>query len=452
MRGDTIAAISTPLGEGGIGIVRLSGPRAVEIAGGLFQATSALSLQHVPSHTLHHGFIVAAGRRVDEVLVSVMRAPRTYTREDTVEINGHGGIVALTRILDLVLAGGARLAERGEFTERAFMNGRISLDEAQAVLDVVRARTRLGLEAAVERLGGRFSAAIAAIREEIGRLLASLEVGMDFPDVDEATEDLGPPLARLVEEADALLARGERGRIVRDGLTVAIVGRTNVGKSTLLNAFLAEERAIVTPLPGTTRDTIEEEAAIGGVPVCLIDTAGIREPAGLVEAEAQRRARRAIDRADLLLLVFGRSLPLTADDLDLARENWERPTVAVLNKSDLPQRAESLDPGRFAAVREVSAKTGDGVDALGQEILRLVLRGEIPTHDAILLLDVWERDLLRRARSSLGEARADLVSGVSPDLVAEALRSAYVATGQLQGIDVGEDVLKRIFSRFCVGK
>ena len=450
---DTIAALSTPLGEGGIGIVRLSGPEAITLAEAIFRPTnSEVALSQVPTHTLHHGFIVSEGKRIDEVLVSVMRAPRTYTREDVVEINCHGGILATRAVLDLVLKHGARLAERGEFTKRAFLNGRISLDQAQAVLDVVRAKTRLGLEAAVEQLGGRFSDAITEIREGIGALLAQIEVEIDFPDVEAETGAILPVLRELIDRLERLLFQAEQGRIVREGFTVAIIGRPNVGKSTLLNALLAEERAIVTAIPGTTRDTVEEEAAVGGIPVRLIDTAGLREPGDAVEEAGIERTETAIARADLLIIMLDRSTSLTAEDRRLLHRPWEKPTLLILNKSDLPQVIEPTQLGPWKGVYEISAKHGTGVDRLSQGILDLFLSGKVQSWGAILLLDTWERDLLRRAKSTLGRAVEAVRAGHSADMIAEDLRSAYVVTGELQGIDVSEDVLEHIFSRFCVGK
>jgi len=452
MREDTIAALSTPVGEGGIGIVRLSGPRAVEIVDRLFRPTDGLPLGEAPSHLLRHGHIVSDGRAIDEVLVVVMRAPRSYTREDVVEIDGHGGIVALRSVLDLVLAGGARLAERGEFTERAFLSGRLSLDQASSVLDVVRARTRLGLEAAVDRLGGRFTREVEALCHGIREALAHLEVTIDFPDADAEPGEVLPAVERLLAQADRLLARAEEGRIVRDGLVVAIIGRTNVGKSTLLNALLAEDRAIVAPTPGTTRDTVEAEAAVRGVPVHLIDTAGLRETRDPVETEGVRRAERAIERADLLLLLLDRSAPLTGDDVPLLAADWGRPAVLVLSKVDLPRRLEPIDPAGFRAVVEVSAKTGEGMERLSEAILRLAWGGGVPQEGTALLLDAWERDLLRRVRNALSRASSALSAPLSPDVVAEELRLALAAAARLTGIDVGEEILREVFSRFCVGK
>jgi len=448
----TIAAISTPLGEGGIGIVRLSGPDAIRIASGLFRSPRSRRLTDAPTHTIHYGHIVVADRVVDEVLVSVLRAPRTYTREDVVEINCHGGVVATRAVLDAVLAAGARMAERGEFTERAFLNGRISLDQAKAVLDVVQARTTLGLEAAVDRLGGRFSDALDRMRRSLAEILADLEIEIDYPDVDVDVDAVLPRIEALSQRVDVLLAQSEGGRVIREGLTVAIVGRPNVGKSTLLNALLAEERAIVTPIPGTTRDTIEEEASLGGVPVRWIDTAGLREPADPVEAEGVRRTERAIDRSDLVVCLLDRSEPLTREDREILERPWDVPSILVINKIDLPDRLGDLPTVRLTERIEVSAKDGTGVGDLREAIVRLLLGGQLPTRNSVLLLDAWERDLIRRVGASLRQAAETARAGQSADMIAEDLRMAYRTGGELQGIDVSESILDAVFERFCVGK
>jgi tRNA modification GTPase len=449
---DTIVAISTPLGEGGIGIVRLSGPRAIRITEEIFQSARTILLSQVPTHTIHYGHIVSDDQRVDEVLISVMHPPHTYTREEIVEINCHGGIVATRAVLDLVLAHGARLAERGEFTKRAFLNGRISLDQAKAVADIVSAKTKLGLEAAVDQLGGRFSRAISAIRADLAALLAEIEVEIDFPDVDAETKPLLPRLIAQGKRVRRLIAQGEQGRVVREGLTVAIIGRPNVGKSTLLNALLSEERAIVTEIPGTTRDTVEEAAVIKGIPVRLIDTAGLREPTDPVEAEGVKRAEDAVVRADLLLLVLDRSAPLTTEDRNLLARDWDRPLFLVLNKSDLPRRLEPLEELSENPIYEISARKQEGIERLTKGLLDNLVGGNLPTRNTFLLLDTWERDLLRRVDTSLTHAGDAVRDGLSPDMIGEELRNAYTITGELQGIDVSEEVLDQLFQRFCVGK
>ncbi len=448
----TIAAISTPLGEGGIGIVRLTGPEAIGIAAGLFCTGRSSALQDAPSHTLHYGRIVVGDRPIDEVLVSIMRAPQTYTREDVVEINCHGGIVATRAVLDAVLDAGARMAERGEFTKRAFLNGRISLDQAKAVLDVVQARTTLGLEAAVDRLGGRFSGALEEIRDELAGILSDLEVEIDYPDLDVEVEAVLPRIDALSQRVDRLLARSEQGRILREGLTIAIVGRPNVGKSTLLNALLEEERAIVTPIPGTTRDTVEEQASLFGIPVRWIDTAGLREPGDPVEAEGVRRTQGAIDRSDLVLRLVDRSESLTGEDRETLDREWGVSSILVVNKVDLPDRLGEAVAGSWSERIDVSAKTGAGIEDLREAILRLLVGGELPTRNSVLLLDTWERDLIRRAGEALRRAAETARAGHTPDMIAEELRTAYRTAGELQGIDVSESILDAVFSRFCVGK
>lgn len=449
---DTIAAVSTPLGEGGIGIVRLSGSDAIPISDGLFRSPRGLSLADAASHTIHYGTIQWQGRTIDEVLVSVMRSPNTYTREDIVEINCHGGIVATRAVLDAVLASGVRMAERGEFTKRAYMHGRISLDQAKAVLDIVRARTELGLEAAVDRLGGRFTQALSDLRQDLAHILADLEVEIDYPDLDVDIEAIAPRLEACRSRVQDMLSRSESGRLIREGLTVAIVGRPNVGKSTLLNALLSEERAIVTPIPGTTRDTIEETASLGGIPVRWIDTAGLRDADHPVEAEGVRRTMGAIDRADLLLLLVDASEPKSGEDDAVLRLDAGVPSLLVMNKADLPSVWEASPIGSWTSTIHVSAKNGEGVEPLRQEILNILVTGNLPTRNSVLLLDTWERDLLRRVGEQLLKACHAATGQDQADMVAEELRLAYQTAAELQGIDVSESILDAVFSKFCVGK
>ncbi|MGQ9734359.1 MAG: tRNA uridine-5-carboxymethylaminomethyl(34) synthesis GTPase MnmE [Candidatus Bipolaricaulia bacterium] len=459
---DTIAAISTPLGEGGIGIVRLSGPRAIEIVDRIFRSPKGLSLRDAPSHTIHYGFIEDEGRKVDEVLVTVMRAPRTYTREDVVEINCHGGIVPLRRVLELVLACGARPAEPGEFTKRAFLNGRITIDQAEAVLDIVRAKTELGLELAMDRLEGRFSRPIRALREKFLELLAGIEVGIDFPDYEEAAL----PRARLLSELeaalsqiDAFLEHGRDGRIIREGLAVAIIGRPNVGKSTLLNALLQEERAIVTPFPGTTRDRIEEWIELKGIPFKLIDTAGVRPVEDEVERIGVELALKAAEGADLVLFMLDGSEPLAQEDREIALRIRGKRCLLLLNKLDLGRgfpaaeavRALKLEP-EPEAVLELSAKLGNGLGELKERLVELVWEGRLERPEGLFLLNIRERDLLQRARAALLSLQAEAAAGVTPDLLAIGLEEVLAILGELTGENLTEEVIDRIFANFCVGK
>ena len=452
MIGDTIAAISTPMGEGGIGIVRLSGPDAIALADSVFASPKRVTLASVASHTLHYGTIRQKDQLIDEALVSVMRAPNTYTREDIVELNCHGGIVAARAVLDALLRAGARMAERGEFTKRAYVNGRISLDQAKAVLDIVQARTKLGLQAAVDRLGGRFTLALAALRQDVAAILADLEVQIDYPDLDVELEAIAPRIGTCSARVSQMLLQSESGRVIREGVTVAIVGRPNVGKSTLLNALLSEERAIVTPIPGTTRDTIEETASLEGIPVRWIDTAGLRDADHPVEAEGVRRTRGAIDRADLLLLLVDRSEPKSAEDDAVLCLETGVPSMLVLNKCDLSDAWGVIPDGPWSRTVRVSAKLGEGIEALRQEILRLLVAGDVPTRNSVLLLDTWERDLLRRIGETLSGAYETACGQGQPDMVAEELRIAYQTASELQGIDISESILDAVFSKFCVGK
>ena len=449
---DTIAAVSTPIGEGGIGIVRLTGSEAVAIADSLFRSPGDITLADTASHTIHYGAIQAQGRMIDEVLVSIMLAPRTYTRENIVEINCHGGIVPTRAILDAVLSAGARMAERGEFTKRAYLNGRISLDQAKAVLDIVRARTNLGLEAAVDRLGGRFTQALADLRSGLAGILADLEVEIDYPDLDVSIEAITPRIEVCSTQVQEMLSKSESGRLIREGLTVAIVGRPNVGKSTLLNALLCEERAIVTPIPGTTRDTIEENASLGGIPVRWIDTAGLRDADHPVEVEGVRRTRGAIDRADLLLLLVDTSESQLAEDDVVLNIEAGVPSLLILNKSDLPNAWGTIPVGSWSGALRVSAKNGRGVGALREKILEIFVSGNLPTRNSVLLLDTWERDLLRRTGDQLSRATQAAREHGQADMVAEELRLAYQTASELQGIDISESILDAVFAKFCVGK
>ncbi|MEW6387113.1 MAG: tRNA uridine-5-carboxymethylaminomethyl(34) synthesis GTPase MnmE [Thermodesulfobacteriota bacterium] len=452
--GDTIAAISTPLGEGGIGIVRLSGSKAADIARRLFRP-------HRPrrqwrSHHLYLGHIVnPQGEVIDEVLLTLMRAPHTYTREDVVEINCHSGYGVLQRILNLALSQGARLARPGEFTARAFLAGRLDLTQAEAVLEIIQTRTQAGLKVAAAHLQGSLGRRLKGVREELLNLLARLEAALDFPE--EAAELSGP----LIEEALASQSRAlldlsatyQEGRLLREGLLVVIAGRPNVGKSSLLNRLLDADRAIVTEIPGTTRDFIEEGLNLGGLPVRLSDTAGLRTAQDRLEELGIARTRERLAQADLLLYLVDGSEPLDPEDLQALGELKEQRGLAVINKIDLPlvlAETELRAATPFPLVK-ISALTGQGLPDLKQAILDLALEGGLrPGGEIVTQARHYQH--LSQCLDYLAQART-LINPEPPwELVALEVREAIRELGEITGEEVGEDILDRIFSQFCVGK
>ncbi len=453
---DTIVAISTPVGEGGIGIVRLSGADALPILQKIFRRGRGHSTRQVAfePYRLYYGRIVdpETQETLDEVLASYMRAPNSYTREDVAEINCHGGIVPLRRVLALALRHGARLAEPGEFTLRAFVNGRLDLAQAEAVLDIVRAKTEASLRVAVGQLEGKLSDRVRAVRQELVDILAYLEATIDFTHDEIPYEDILPGLAKAEEDLKKLLAEAERGIIYRQGIRTAIVGRPNVGKSSLLNALLRMDRAIVTPIPGTTRDTLEETLNLGGIPLCLVDTAGITAPHNLVERLGIERSRKALEQADLVLLVVDGSEPLIAADQEIAALIGDKPTILVVNKIDLSLRA-SLDGLLPTATRvQISALTGQGLDSLEEAIEETVFAGKVWSSDAPLVSSPRHRDILRCALEQVQSARRSHAEGMAADFVSIDLKGAINALGEITGESVTEDLLDTIFRRFCIGK
>jgi tRNA modification GTPase len=468
---DTIAAIATPLGEGGIGIVRLSGPDAGPILRRVFRPAHADAPLEPRRLTYGHVVEPVTGEHIDEVLVAFMPAPYTYTRQDVAEIQAHGGIVPLQRVLALVLREGARLAEPGEFTLRAFLHGRLTLDQAEAVLDIVQARTAVALRVAVDQLGGRLTGPVREVRTNLMESLAYLTAHIDFP------EDEIPPYDVLTTLRDArqrvadLLATADQGRVYRQGVRTAIVGRPNVGKSSLLNALLRESRAIVTPIPGTTRDTLEEVLNLRGVPFVLVDTAGITQSDDLVERLGVERSQRAIAQADLVLLVVDGSEPLEDRDRAIAELVGDRTALLIVNKTDLPAVAEPAtiqalllpSPRRGApqaggcaraggGVVHLSALTGEGLGALESAMVEAVLGGQVLTSDAALVTNPRHQKALSRAAASLASAEQTLTEGLPLDCVSIDVTEAVSALGEITGETVTEDLLDNIFSRFCLGK
>ena len=456
---DTIAAIATPLGQGGLAVVRLSGPQALQVADQCFIPAGKQSQRpaEAPSHTIHYGRIVRSGRTVDEVLVAVMRAPRTFTREDTVEISCHGGVLPAKLVLDTLLENGARLATPGEFTRRAFLNGRLDLAQAEAVADLIHSRTELALQAANEQLAGKLSQRINRLRDEMIQTLAHVEAHIDFPDEDISPDTRGQLIARLergVAFMDELLRTANEGQILRRGIRAAIVGRPNAGKSSLLNQLLGHDRAIVSPIAGTTRDTIEETANIRGLPVIFIDTAGLREAQDAIEVEGIRRSRESLARAEFILHLLDASEPLTSADERYFAEFTGKKRILVLNKLDLPRQLvlPAGMTGSGQTVVEVSCATGQGMEALKDTIKALAWSGELEAEMFQVMINSRHQEALGRARTATRRTIGVLKADETLELAAAELRSAVNAVGEIVGKTTTEDLLDSIFSQFCLGK
>ncbi len=455
---DTIAAIATPLGEGGLAVLRLSGAQALAVADRVFRPrgrTSSLP-SRAASHTVHYGHVMRDGEVLDEVLVTVFRAPRSFTREHTVEISCHGGVFLAREVLAAVLGAGARLAEPGEFTRRAFLNGRIDLAQAEAVVDLIHARTGLAASAAQEQLAGALSRQVQVIRQDLLTTLAHVEAHIDFPD-----EDIAPATHRqltdridaAVGHMDRLLATAGDGRVLRRGVRAAILGRPNAGKSSLLNCLLGHDRAIVSPVPGTTRDTIEETANVRGIPVVFVDTAGLRDASDAIEVEGIRRSRAAAARAEILLHVIDASEPLAELDRQFLEEFANRPRVVVLNKADLgPGVCVPGTIGGAGPVVSVSCATGAGLDGVRQAIHDLVWSGKAGGEMNEVMINARHEDALRRGREAGDRAAGALRAGMSLELVALDLRVALQAVGEIVGATTTDDLLDVVFSEFCLGK
>lgn len=457
---DTIAAISTPPGEGAISIVRLSGDEAIQIAATVYRSGSK-SLLRVPSHTIHYGHIVdpATEGTLDEVMVSVMRAPKTFTREDVVEINCHGGMVVVNQILQLLLRQGARLAEPGEFTKRAFLNGRVDLSQAEAVMDLIRAKTDRSMQLALNQLDGRLSTLIRQLRQDILETLAQVEVNIDYPeydDVEELTTRLLLEKAQQVQgQIQGLLQTAQQGKILREGLSTAIIGRPNVGKSSLLNHLLDEEKAIVTDIAGTTRDVIEEYVNVRGVPLKLIDTAGIRDTDDLVEKIGVERSKKALAEADLILLVLNQSEALTAADRELLQLTADAKRIILLNKTDLPSqlKAAELEAYRHdSQVFPISVLTSAGLDQLEAAIAHLFFGGQTGEKDASYVSNTRHIALLEQASRSLQEVIVGIESGMPVDLVQIDMTRCWDFLGEIVGDSVQDELITQLFSQFCLGK
>lgn len=456
---DTIAAISTPVGEGGISIIRISGDDAVKVAQRIYKGKD---LSKVASHTINYGHIIDPDTKqeVDEVMVSVMRAPHTYTREDVIEINCHGGLLATNRILQLVLSYGARMAEPGEFTKRAFLNGRIDLSQSEAVMDLIRAKTDKSMKVALNQLDGDLSRLIRHLRKDILDVLAQVEVNIDYPEYDDVeemtTKMLKEKAVDIQQRIQALLKTAKQGKVLRDGLATAIIGRPNVGKSSLLNALLHEDKAIVTNVAGTTRDVIEEYVNVNGVPLKLIDTAGIRDTADTVEKIGVERSRQALDAADLVLLLIDNSAPLTAEDEKLLTATKDKQRIIILNKTDLPSQLD-LDHLKElvgdSALIETSIVKHEGMDQLGKQISHMFFdQGIESSQNNVMVTNARHIGLLHQANDALNDVLKGIDDGMPVDLVQIDMTRCWDLLGEITGDSYQDELLDQLFSQFCLGK
>lgn len=455
---DVIAAISTPLGSGGISIVRMSGAGCIALADTFFRGKRPLAQKK--THTISYGklFDPQNGDVIDEVLVSVMRAPHTYTTEDIVEINCHGGYYVTQRILQTALAAGARLAEPGEFTKRAFLNGRMDLTQAEAVIDVIQSKTELSRRAAVGQLEGRLKTEVRNMREKIIDMIASIEAVIDYPDYDieeETYDSMEQGAQALLSRMDTLLAHADRGKILREGLQTVIVGKPNVGKSSLLNLLLEEERAIVTDIPGTTRDTVEEMIQIDGIPIQIVDTAGIRQTGDEVERLGVEKSKAYAAQADLILMMLDSSRPLEQEDKEILSFIQDKHSIVLLNKSDLTQQLSMEELSQFVPkeqILSISVHQGSGLDALMDAIKNMFFSGTVQADADALLGNVRHKTALLAAREAMAHCLETIRTRMPEDFISMDLQDASRALGEITGDVADEEIIDRIFTKFCLGK
>ncbi|MCX5686051.1 MAG: tRNA uridine-5-carboxymethylaminomethyl(34) synthesis GTPase MnmE [Candidatus Omnitrophica bacterium] len=457
---DTIVAISTPVGEGGIGIVRMSGPRSLKIADGIFLSKDGSKPSKFRTYTTHYGHIVAENRIIDEVILTVMKTPKSYTKEDVVEINCHGGIQAVKKVLDLALKRGARLAEPGEFTRRAFLNGRLDLAQAEAVADVIRAKTEASLKVAMNQLEGELSRSVDAVRQDAIDIASHIEAGIDFPEeglelgekkaLVKKTEDVVSRLKKLVDSY-------EEGIVFREGVLAIICGKPNVGKSSLMNLLLKRDRVIVSPLPGTTRDAVEEIINLRGIPIRIVDTAGISETKGAVEKEAVLKSKRYLEMADIVLLMLDASAKIDKRDLDIIKLVKGKKKIVLINKIDLARNRKTGKDEVKALfekekVMEVSVEKKRNIKELEDMIADTVFEGRFSQAESAIVSNARHREALDKAYRCMLSVKRELDEELSPELTAIDLREAIFELGLVMGKSVSEDILDRIFERFCIGK
>lgn len=449
---DTIAAISTAQGVGAISIIRVSGPSAIPIVNKVFDGKD---LEKVSTHTIHYGKIMDQTEVIDEVLVSVMRAPKTFTREDIVEINCHGGIASTNKVLELILRNGARLAEAGEFTKRAFLNGRIDLTEAESIIDLISSKTEASRKVAIKGLTGHINHLIRSLRQEILELLASIEVNIDYPEYEDAIEmtndKVAPAIQSIKTKLHHIIEESENGRILTSGIKTVIIGKPNVGKSSILNRLLDEDKAIVTAIEGTTRDTVEGQITIKGVALNLIDTAGIHETEDLVEKIGVDKSLRLIEEADLVILVLNQNEKLSAEDRKILSVCQNKKTIVVLNKSDLEKRIEEEEIP-YSEIIHTNTLDGNGIEPLKRKISELFHLEQLQSQDDSYLSNIRQISLAKEALSILEEVTVGIEQEVPVDMIEIDIKRSWEKLGEIIGETYTEELIDQLFSQFCLGK
>ena len=460
MKTDTIAAIATGMTNSGIGIIRISGPDSVFIADKIFRAGKKnIKLENVESHTIHYGFIFDRENMIDEVMVSVMRGPRSFTAEDTVEINCHGGILIMNRILELVVKNGARMAEPGEFTKRAFLNGRIDLSEAEAVMDVISSKNDLALKSSVLQLRGFVSDKIKKLREEIIYEIAFIESALDDPEhisLEGYPEKLGIKVDHLLKDVDKLISSSDNGKIIKEGINTVIVGKPNAGKSSLLNLMVGEDKAIVTDVAGTTRDILEENISFHGISLNIVDTAGIRSTDDIVEKIGVDKAKKIASEADLIIYVVDSSVDFDENDFEIIDMIQNKKCIVLLNKSDLKQKITEKDLqdklNRDTIIIKTSTKENTGIDEFEDTVKKMFFKGDINLNDELIITNMRHKEKLIDAYESLKQVKKSLEDRMPEDFYSIDLMSAYSSLGAIIGEEVEDDLVNEIFSKFCMGK
>ena len=460
MRTDTIAAIATAMSSSGIGIIRISGDEAVGIVDRIFSMKNGKKLSDMPTHTIHYGHIKDGDEVIDEVMVVLMRAPKSYTKEDTVEIDCHGGVYVMKRVLETVIKYGARPAEPGEFTKRAFLNGRIDLAQAESVIDIIHAKNEFALKSSEQQLSGSLSAAVRKVREKLLHEIAFIESALDDPEhisLDGYPEKLSGIVSDVIKKIDKLLANSDNGKMLKEGISTVIVGKPNAGKSSLLNSLVGEEKAIVTDIAGTTRDVLEEQINLNGILLNIIDTAGIRDTEDVVEKIGVERAMQYAKEADLILYVVDSSRPLDENDRQIIEMIRDQKVIVLLNKSDLEAAVSKTDlqeafGGREVSMIRTSAKKNAGIEEFEQLLEQMFFHGEIRSEDEVVITSMRHKEALCEAYDSLKMVQKSLEDDMPEDFYSIDLMSAYASLGRIIGEEVGDDLVNEIFSKFCMGK